>query len=73
MSNVIAELERRLEEAEDENDALELRLARIEDALLDREPVPAAVVNRLGGARTRSGFGASIVDRPCASWRDGRE
>jgi DNA-binding XRE family transcriptional regulator len=47
MSNVIAELERRLEEAEDENDALVLRLARIEDALNDAEPVPAAVVNRL--------------------------
>ena len=47
MSNVIAELERRLEEAEDEYDALELRLARIEDALLEAEPVPAAVVDRL--------------------------
>lgn len=39
MSNVVAELERRLEQAEDENDALELRLAKIEDARGDRRPL----------------------------------
>jgi hypothetical protein len=44
MSNVIAELERRLEEAE------ELRLARIDDAILEAEPVPAAAVNLLAGS-----------------------
>lgn len=49
MSNVVADLERRLEQAEDENDALELRLAKIEDALFGGERIPAAVVDRLGG------------------------
>jgi DNA-binding XRE family transcriptional regulator len=47
MSNVVAELERRLEQAEDENDALELRLAKIEDALSSGERIPAAIVDRL--------------------------
>lgn len=47
MSNVVAELERRLEQAEDENDALELRLAKIEDALFGGERIAAAVVDRL--------------------------
>ena len=60
MSNVVAELERRLEQAEDENDALELRLAKIEDALFGGERIPAAIVDRLaGGEETyRSGFSA---------------
>jgi hypothetical protein len=49
MSNVVAELERRLEQAEDENDALELRLAKIEDALFGGERIPAAIVDRLAG------------------------
>lgn len=49
MSNVVAELERRLEQAEDENDALELRLAKIEDALFGGERIPAAIVERLAG------------------------
>jgi DNA-binding XRE family transcriptional regulator len=61
MSNVIAELERRLQEAEDENDALELRLARIENALLDAEPVPAAVVDRLAEG-----------EKPLRVWREHR-
>jgi DNA-binding Xre family transcriptional regulator len=61
MSNVIAELERRLEEAEDENDALELRLARIEDAILEAEPVPAAVVDLLAGS-----------ENPLRVWREHR-
>ena len=47
MSNVVAELERRLEQAENENDALELRLAKIEDALFGGERIPAAIVDRL--------------------------
>ena len=47
MSNVVADLERRLEQAEDENDALELRLAKIEDALFGGERIPAVVVDRL--------------------------
>ena len=47
MSNTIADLERRLEEAEDENDALELRLAKIEDILSGGEHIPAAIVDRL--------------------------
>jgi DNA-binding Xre family transcriptional regulator len=46
-NNVVAELERRLEEAEDENDALELRLAQIEDVLSGGERIPASVVDRL--------------------------
>lgn len=49
MSNVVAELERRLEQAEDENDALELRLAKIEDALFGGERIPAVIVDRLAG------------------------
>jgi hypothetical protein len=49
MSNVVAELERRLEQAEDENDALELRLAKIEDVLFGGERIPAAIVERLAG------------------------
>ena len=51
MSNVVAELERRLEQAEDENDALELRLAKIEDALFGGERIPAAIVDRLAVRR----------------------
>lgn len=47
MSNVVAELERRLEQAENENEVLELRLAKIEDALFGGERIPAAVVDRL--------------------------
>lgn len=64
MSNVVAELERRLEQAEDENDALELRLAKIEDALFGGERIPAAIVDRLAVRRRfesqtyRSGFSA---------------
>jgi DNA-binding Xre family transcriptional regulator len=61
MTNVIAELERRLEEAEDENDALELRLARIEDAVNDAEPVAAAVVDRLAEG-----------ENPLRVWREHR-
>ena len=53
MSNVVAELERRLEQAEDENDALELRLAKIEDALFGGERIPAAIVDRLALAVRR--------------------
>jgi hypothetical protein len=47
MSNLVADLERRLEEAEDENDALELRLAKIEDAVLGGERIPSVVVDHL--------------------------
>ena len=47
MDNVVAEFKRRLDEAEDENDALELRLAKVEDALLGGEHIPAAIVDRL--------------------------
>jgi ribosome-binding protein aMBF1 (putative translation factor) len=46
MNNMVAELERRLEEAEEENDALELRLAKVEDALFGGEHIPAAIVDR---------------------------
>jgi DNA-binding XRE family transcriptional regulator len=45
-SNSVADLKHRLEEAEDETDVLELRLARIEHALRG-ETVPATVVDRL--------------------------
>jgi DNA-binding XRE family transcriptional regulator len=58
---VVADLERRLEEAEDENDALTLRLAKIEDALFGGEHVPAGVVVRLAD-------GAS----PVRVWREPR-
>ncbi len=61
MSNVVAELERRLEEAEDENDALELRLAKIEDALFEGERIPAAVVDRLAEG-----------ENPVRVWREHR-
>ncbi len=61
MSNRVAELERRLEEAEDENDALQLRLAKIEDALFDGERVPARVVDRLAGG-----------ENPVRVWREHR-
>jgi DNA-binding Xre family transcriptional regulator len=47
MNNMVAELERRLEEAEEENDDLELRLAKVEDALFGGEHIPAAIVDRL--------------------------
>jgi DNA-binding Xre family transcriptional regulator len=47
MDNAVAELERRLEQAENENDALELRLAKVEDALLGGEHISAAIVDRL--------------------------
>jgi DNA-binding XRE family transcriptional regulator len=46
-SNVVAELERRLDEAEDEIDARDLRLARIEDALRGEDLIPAEMVKRL--------------------------
>jgi DNA-binding XRE family transcriptional regulator len=52
VSNRVADLERRLEEAEDENDVLELRLAKIDDAVLGGERIPSLVVDRLAkGAR----------------------
>jgi DNA-binding Xre family transcriptional regulator len=47
MDNVVADLERRLEESEDDNDALELRLAKVEDALSGGERIPAAIADRL--------------------------
>lgn len=40
-------MERRLDEAEDENDALELRLAKVEDALSGGERIPGVMVDRL--------------------------
>jgi DNA-binding Xre family transcriptional regulator len=61
MSNVVADLERRLEEAEDENDALELRLAKVQDALFGGEHIPAAVVDRLADGET-----------PVRVWREHR-
>ena len=62
MSNVVADLERRLEEAEDENDALELRLAKIEDALFGGEHIPAAIVDRLAAG-----------EAPVRVWREYRD
>jgi DNA-binding Xre family transcriptional regulator len=47
ISNSVADLKHRLEEAEDETDVLELRLARIEHAVMGGETVPATVVDRL--------------------------
>jgi DNA-binding XRE family transcriptional regulator len=47
VSNPVADIERWLEEAEDENDALELRLAKIEDAVLGAERIPSVVIDRL--------------------------
>jgi DNA-binding Xre family transcriptional regulator len=47
MSNTVADLERRLALSEDEIDLLEMRLARIEDAVTDGEDVPVEIVNRL--------------------------
>jgi DNA-binding Xre family transcriptional regulator len=61
MSNVVADLERRLEEAEDENDALELRLAKVQDALFGGEHIPAAVVDRLADG-----------EAPLRVWREHR-
>ena len=61
MSNVVAELERRLEQAENENDALELRLAKIEDALSGGERIPAAIVDRLADG-----------EAPVCVWREHR-
>jgi DNA-binding Xre family transcriptional regulator len=61
MSNVVADLERRLEEAEDENDALELRLAKVQDALFGGEHIPAAVVDRLADG-----------EAPVRVWREHR-
>ena len=62
MTNVVVDFERRLEEAEDENDALELRLAQIEDALFGGESVPAAIVDRLVGGEV-----------PVRVWREYRD
>lgn len=45
--NLVAELTRRLEQAEDENDAITLRLAVIEDAVVGGEHVPFEIVERL--------------------------
>lgn len=45
--NLVAELTHRLEEAEDENDALTLRLAVIEDTVTGAEHVPVEIVERL--------------------------
>lgn len=61
MSNAVADLERRLEEAEDENDALELRLAKIEDTLFGGEHIPAAIVDRLAAG-----------EAPVRVWREYR-
>jgi DNA-binding XRE family transcriptional regulator len=61
MSNLVADLERRLEEAEDENDALELRLAKIEDAVLGGEHIPSAIVDRLAKG-----------EQPVRVWREYR-
>jgi DNA-binding XRE family transcriptional regulator len=47
IGNRVADLERRLEEAEDEHDALELCLAKIEDAVLGGVRTPSVVVDRL--------------------------
>jgi DNA-binding Xre family transcriptional regulator len=61
MSNVVAELERRLEQAEDENDRLELRLAKVEDALSGGERIPAVIVDRLADS-----------EAPVRVWREHR-
>jgi DNA-binding XRE family transcriptional regulator len=47
MSNTVADLERRLALSEDEIDLLDMRLARIEDAVIGGEEVPVEVVTRL--------------------------
>ena len=60
-SNVVAELERRLEEAEDENDAFELRLAQIEDVLSGGERIPVSLVDRLAEG-----------EHPVRVWREHR-
>jgi hypothetical protein len=61
MSNVVAELERRLEQAEEENDRLELRLAKVEDALSGGERIPAVIVDRLADS-----------EAPVRVWREHR-
>jgi len=61
MSSRVADLERRLEAAEDENDALELRLAKIEDTALGGERTPSAVVDRLAKGAQRVASGGNIA------------
>ena len=56
MDNVVADLKRRLDEAEDENDALELRLAKIEDVLSGGDRIPAAIVDRLADGEAPVGI-----------------
>jgi DNA-binding XRE family transcriptional regulator len=59
--NLVAELTHRLEEAEDEYDALVLRLAKAEDALRGEERIPAAIVDRLADGES-----------PVRVWREHR-
>jgi DNA-binding Xre family transcriptional regulator len=59
--NRVADLIHRLEQAEDENDALSLRLAMIEDAVAGGEAVPVALVDRL-----------SSGESPVRVWREHR-
>ena len=61
-SNTVAELEWRLEVAEDENDALEVRLAKIEAALTGDELVPGEIVKRLAAG-----------EHPIRVWREHRK
>jgi DNA-binding XRE family transcriptional regulator len=61
VSNTIADLERRLALSEDEIDLLEMRLARIEDAVIGGEEVPVELAMRL-----LSG------DNPVRVWREHR-
>ncbi len=61
MSNTIADLERRLALSEDEIDLLDMRLARIEDAVIGGEEVPVELATRL-----LSG------DNPVRVWREHR-
>lgn len=59
--NLVAELTHRLEEAEEANDVLALRLAKAEDALRGGERIPAAIVDRLADGES-----------PVRVWREHR-
>jgi DNA-binding Xre family transcriptional regulator len=61
-SNTVAELERRLEEAEDAYDVLLVRLTDIENAVNGGENVPMALVRRL-----------SEGEHPVRVWREHRD
>lgn len=63
--NLVAELTHRLEQAEDENDALVLQLAVIEDAVAGGERVPLKSWNGCRPARRRCGSGASAAGCRC--------